>query len=1152
MTPDGSDLTVVRAAAGCGKTTDLARRYLGFLAAGLAVEQTIAITFTRRAAAELQERVALALRASTDGPVAEQARQRLGRAWPLYQEVAPSDPEVVLRALEQLPDAPIGTTDAFVQRLLTEFAVHAELPLNTEGSIPLDVPVRPGGGVARALDRAARRLLDPPEGGLDPDVQPLLEHLSLDEIRRAIVRRSPLDHLPPASAADVLARLSVQLAHVCHKHDLAAIYEPTDPRDAASWEAALLPKTKVAGKWAVPAVASWLAAGGAAPQAPFELAGWLVGLEVRSRARKALQADLAATDHDFGMSRLCLWDVVNALQYPYDEAGHVEKADALRRRIHRLRRRTIDAGMGEAALAGDLGYDELLEAAIALCQRPPQRLTHRFRALLVDEVQDANPAQLRLYRAIAALPGPTPITAYFVGDVRQSIYLFRHAEPQGLLDLQEASERSGTAVDLTVNHRSAPLLVQAHRDLFAAIDAPMRARRWSPPAALDALGWRDDNGTLTLDPAVHSPSEPVWLVTGGAKAADADAHALHAFLTRLQTAWSEPDHATDTAVVLAPTWRQATAACRQLRRWAGRDDIAWVDGATGWTGLRVGTDVRLFLCALQDPSDDVSWLGVYKHPSIGLSDACLARVRAGVGLGDAPARCRSLGWLLDAPALGPEHDEADRRAFAAARDPLCRAREALGRRGTGGVLDRLVTALGWRTVLAHGPGGTDDVAQLEVLLDWIRGLDTDGMSPDALVKALTDAEAEVPHVHLKRPGQHVICTTIFQAKGLAWDHCCVLSVGSIPTGGGGSVEPAWMHIDGQRARLEGVRFDPYGGITPFLDPLGRLARRLHEHRRGEESARLAYVAITRARRSVTMGLPKKTKKTERDVSDIVRDAWLAPDFRSDGVAQVAHQLPAPQPLPTAWVDADPQVAHPWRAPALPRPREERAPSSMGAHLDPDQRLQLAQSIVARVRLVNGLYIGRSSIDPPGTDPVTGLGLPHHPLGHLEPSDWGEIAHGWMAEWQFRDTLDPDEVDRYLQQNWDRAVPEVRDWILGMCRSLQSQGGPLWDLVRDPDVRLHFELPFVGLGTARDEEVLLSGRADLVVERPGGALSIVDFKAGIKVPTGWADLVDAASLRTYAPQLDAYAEAFTRMGHPVQAVALWFVRTGTSVMWHRDG
>ena len=102
--------TLIRAAAGCGKTTELARRYVGFVADGISVRDAIAITFTRRAAAELVERVTTALRACLDGEVGAQARDALGPAWPRYEEVLPSDPELALTALAELPSAPIGTS----------------------------------------------------------------------------------------------------------------------------------------------------------------------------------------------------------------------------------------------------------------------------------------------------------------------------------------------------------------------------------------------------------------------------------------------------------------------------------------------------------------------------------------------------------------------------------------------------------------------------------------------------------------------------------------------------------------------------------------------------------------------------------------------------------------------------------------------------------------------------------------------------------------------------------------------------------------------------------------------------------------------------------------------------------------------------------
>ncbi|MEM6927418.1 MAG: UvrD-helicase domain-containing protein, partial [Myxococcota bacterium] len=872
------DVTVVRAAAGCGKTTDLARRYLGYLKAGFGVQETIAITFTRRAAAELQERVSLALRAAGQGPAAEKARGRLGGSWKLYETAAPRDPEVLATALEQIPDAPIGTTDGFIQRLLTEFALDTALPIPDGDAVLLDVPIAPGEGLTRALDRAARRVLDPPDGGVDPRVEELLSHLSLDEIRAGITRRSPYDDLRPAPATEILLDLAEDIARICLRHDLVAMFGPSDPTATEDWVDAITPRTNIAGKWAIPAVAHWLASSAPLDDAPFELIGWLVGLNLQSQARKNLQRDLQTTERDLGMGRLSLWDIVMALQYPFDAEGHVQLADRIRDVLHELRQEVIGDGLRHAARSGELGHDELLESAVALCRSPPPRLRNRFRALLVDEVQDANPGQLRLYRALAALPGDHPISAYFVGDVRQSIYLFRNAEPQGLLEFERDSLKSGRKpIELGTNFRSAPQLVQAQRDLFAAIDEPMRIRRWNPPPSLENLKYHEGNASLHLDPDVHKPPDPVWLVHGSdVDVVEADRRALFTFLSRVRACWEcESGAESDTAVVLTATWRQAQEACRQLRRWAGRDDIAFVDGGSGWTASRVGTDVALLLRALRDPTDDVAWLGVWKHPAIGLTDGALARIRAGEGLvaygpeGPEPAsdRCRVLGWSIDADALGPPHDTVDRGVFARVRNPLRHARDTLGRRGTAELLDSFVTELHWRTVLSAGPGADDDVAQLEVILptypdeehlEWVRRQDQEGVPPELVIERLQDPRSELPHVHLSRSGQHVLCTTTFQSKGLAWDHVCCLGLGRV-AGAVRGHEPAWMSSNGRRVRLEGVHFDPYGGITPFLDPLGRLAQRLHQHRQGEESARLAYVALTRARRTVTVGLPTKGK-----------------------------------------------------------------------------------------------------------------------------------------------------------------------------------------------------------------------------------------------------------------------------------------------------
>ncbi|MCA9490844.1 MAG: UvrD-helicase domain-containing protein, partial [Myxococcales bacterium] len=332
--------TVVRAAAGCGKTTDLALRWLEQLSAGVRPEQLVTITFTRRAAAELGSRVALALRACIDDEGGEAARRALGPVAPRYAVVAPQDPAVARDALERLPDAPIGTTDAFVQRLLTEFALDAALRLPDGTRVSLDLPIAPGAGVGTALQRAARRVLDPPDGSVDPDVALLATAWSFDELVDAVSQPGRWSDLRMASTRDVLSLWSGDLARAVLKHDLAGLagLDPSLTRDVDAWTAALAPATNESGQWAVGPVVDWLASGADPDGAPWTLFGWLVSLNLRLRLGRTLKSALSGEIRNAGPGVLDLWQIVSALRYPYDEPTMVDRADALRRARDRVRR----------------------------------------------------------------------------------------------------------------------------------------------------------------------------------------------------------------------------------------------------------------------------------------------------------------------------------------------------------------------------------------------------------------------------------------------------------------------------------------------------------------------------------------------------------------------------------------------------------------------------------------------------------------------------------------------------------------------------------------------------------------------------------------------------------------------------------------------
>ena len=96
----------VEAGAGTGKTTLLVDRVLGLLSTGQSLARLAVITFTRKAAADLEARL-----------VRKLAQGRADGA------------EWASRALDELPRADIGTTDSFCHGILADFALEAGVPV---------------------------------------------------------------------------------------------------------------------------------------------------------------------------------------------------------------------------------------------------------------------------------------------------------------------------------------------------------------------------------------------------------------------------------------------------------------------------------------------------------------------------------------------------------------------------------------------------------------------------------------------------------------------------------------------------------------------------------------------------------------------------------------------------------------------------------------------------------------------------------------------------------------------------------------------------------------------------------------------------------------------------------------------------------------
>ncbi|MFE5108929.1 ATP-dependent helicase [Streptomyces sp. NPDC056663] len=123
---------------------------------------------------------------------------------------------------------------------------------------------------------------------------------------------------------------------------------------------------------------------------------------------------------------------------------------------------------------GVLDYAELVHRAVLLAERPEVSavLAAEYDAVFVDEYQDTDPAQVRLLHALAGNRGIGPgagggrdLVAF--GDPDQSIYAFRGADVNGILDFPETFRRADGAPApvgvLTTSRRSGEQLLAATR-----------------------------------------------------------------------------------------------------------------------------------------------------------------------------------------------------------------------------------------------------------------------------------------------------------------------------------------------------------------------------------------------------------------------------------------------------------------------------------------------------------------------------------------------------------------------------------------------------------------------------------------------------------------------------------------------------------------
>jgi ATP-dependent exoDNAse (exonuclease V) beta subunit len=821
---------IVQAPAGSGKTEILIRRFLVLLLTVEHPEQVVAITFTRKAAAEMRTRVVEALLAA-DASAAAAERDDF-ETLELARLVLRRDAELGWTLREQPQRLRIDTLDAINAWLARR------LPILAGGIADAKLTESPAPLYAEAAQRALQQL-----GDHDSVAMALRALLTLTEnsvarleallaallptrdrwLRSLVIideaeLRTRLDECLAALCTERLARIEELLGRkrVAELIDLArhAAAHATDPRTKERLSAWRDPVTPAAGSAALDA---WR---GIAHVLLTDAGGWRLrftrrtGFGPENAERRAAIENLCAGLRSNEAVRAALAELDDLPDATYSDE-HWSNLGALRLvllhlvaelRVVFAEQQTIDfvelAMAAEQALGETENPSELLLA-----------LDRRIQHVLVDEFQDTSYAQSRLLeRLTAGWVAGDGRTLFLVGDPMQSIYRFRDADMTLFLRAQRHGIGAVRLEPLLLesNFRSAPPIVMWINSAFERIfpdrdDTELGAARFHACAA-------------TRDAADQQGVELHALRSGDQDAEIACVTEIVARERALRPAQS---------IAILVQSRGHLRGLKALLETRGLTAHALEIEAPAETG--VGQDLLGLTRALTHLGDRIAWLGVLHAPWCGLGWRDLESLCTG-GEGLAV-------WSLlsDDERLARLTPDGQMRARAV-RGILTAARAARSRMSLGEWVEHT-----WR--MLDGPSAVADHGDLERAAEFFAALDELAHDGDLDDPPALEALFSEPRRQADPPsGARTEMMTIHRAKGLEFDTVIVLGLARRVRG----PDAAALYWE-ERLRQDGSISLLAAPLSRAESQLERYLRRLDQERDRAERARLLYVAATRAR-----------------------------------------------------------------------------------------------------------------------------------------------------------------------------------------------------------------------------------------------------------------------------------------------------------------
>ena len=696
---------VVSAAAGSGKTSVLTERVLRLIKAGEDIERMLIVTFTNMAAAEMKERIYRTLQEAGQQPGCERLAAQA----------------------EKCAFADISTIHSFCGRLIRDHFEYAGVSPTFAIADEAQAALLKSGALESAIEQ-----FDAPE--FFGKYAPRGNTRRIGEVvrviyNRAICQRDPekwlsgaVAHFDDPGFADVLFTEYHSAAKQAAAEAAQYLSDRSDAWrvcgfDGAADESDAARRAMLAAVRDLTPGAAWLPAiepvGCKTDGAPWGESNHLTALAAKcfdglhdyeGDFGSKVRAELAATADDVR----CFVDLTRSMMRTYARAK---------------RSRSL------------LDHDDTIHLALKVLSVPEiaQRCREQYGHVFVDEYQDVNDAQ---HAIIAQLTQGD--NDFFVGDVKQCIYMFRESNPELLIG--RCRELTGCGlIEMNVNYRSAPEII---RFINGAMQHMMT----------EDAGGVAYTGGHTLEPGKAGTGRVEIHLAGCAEdAVIAEATQIGTVIRELVT----DGYRYGEIAVLRP---EISNSGGRIARMLSDMDIPVAGSAGGEDAAfsELGVYVNL-LRVIDSPTSDVPMLSVMRYPHFGFTEPELAAIRVAYkpSAEDADKSfCAALAAFGDASVLGEKVKQ-----FRSEIDDYRRLADSLP---LPDLLMRLRQEAEFREYALTSPGGQGADADIAVFISAVVAA-----KPARLRDVIALSEHIVEKRDTQTPADDAVClTTIHKSKGL--------------------------------------------------------------------------------------------------------------------------------------------------------------------------------------------------------------------------------------------------------------------------------------------------------------------------------------------------------------------------------------------------